>query len=130
MDGGPDSAPLERRLALALMAGNQQQDAIVILDCPFQRAVDGDPCPVETMAVQIKDAVRLDPARGQLAIPTPVQSRLLQSLGPPGDRSGGSGRRNPSLNLDWRSGGRPGSDDWSANRIARQGADGCRYPRP
>lgn len=62
MHRGPDSAPFERRIALALMAGYQQQDAVARRNRPFQRPVDRLPGPIQAVAMEIEDPVGLHPA--------------------------------------------------------------------
>ena len=59
---GSDSAPDERWVAAALMTGNQQDHSIVLRDRALQRPVDGLPGPVEAMAMEVEDAIGLDPA--------------------------------------------------------------------
>ena len=56
---GPNSTPFERRLALAFVAGNQQDHALSRRDGTLECPVDRLPCPVEVMAMEIKDAVGL-----------------------------------------------------------------------
>ena len=73
MDGGADSAPLDRRLAPALMAGNQQQDAVSGGDGLLERSVDRFPGAVEIVAVEVERAIGLDAARAESLVPAAVE---------------------------------------------------------
>ena len=78
MDGGADSAPLDRRLAPALMAGNQQQDAVSGGDGLLERSVDRFPGAVEIVAVKVERAIGLDVAGAKTLVPTAIQGRCPQ----------------------------------------------------
>lgn len=82
MDGGPDSSPLERRIAPSFMAGDEEQDPVSGTNRALQRAVDRLPCAVEAVAVQIERSVGLDPAAAQAPIPSAIKRRLQVGLGP------------------------------------------------
>jgi hypothetical protein len=57
-----DRASADRRLPGALVAGDQQQDAVAARDGLLERSVDRAPCAVEAHAMKIDDSVRLDRA--------------------------------------------------------------------
>ena len=60
MNRGPNSAPLDRRLAGPGMAGNQQQHSFSVNQGALQRPIDGTPGGVEIVTMQVDDAVRFD----------------------------------------------------------------------
>ena len=57
---GADAAPLDRRLAGPVMAGDQQHHAFAARDRLLKAAIDGRPRRVEIHPVQIEHAIRLD----------------------------------------------------------------------
>jgi hypothetical protein len=59
---GADAPALDRRVAGAMMAGNQKQDAIASVDGSFERAVDRLPGLIEVHSVQIERPIGLDRA--------------------------------------------------------------------
>ena len=61
---GPDPAPLQWRIALALMAGNQQQNPVTRGYGAFQRVIDRGPGAIEAVTMEIEDPVGFDPTRG------------------------------------------------------------------
>ena len=81
MNGGPNPAPLNRRLARSMMTGNQQHDPIAARDSLLECAVDRDPCAVEIHAMQVEYSIWLDQTAAKLPIPGPVE-------GPRADRDG------------------------------------------
>jgi hypothetical protein len=77
---GPNSAARQRRLTLALMACNQQQDPVPASNRPLQSQVNGLPRAVEAVAMKIKRPVRLDPSRSKPPVPAAVKRRGLEAL--------------------------------------------------
>ena len=53
MHGGANSPSFERRLALSLMPGDEEQDAITSGDRALKPPVDRLPCAVEAVAVEV-----------------------------------------------------------------------------
>ena len=127
MNGRPDPAPFQRRLALAFMPGDQEQNPVARGDRAFQCAVDRVPCPIKIMPVQVEGSIGLDPPRPQAAIPAAVEGRLLQRGGSAKNRRYRARGRDPAPRL-------PGPQrhglGWLLNRLARQRSDGRRNLRP
>jgi len=73
MDGGPNPAPLDRRIPRPMMAGDQQDDAIASRDRSLETAIDCRPGGVEIHAVKIEHAVRLDIPASKLLVPAAIQ---------------------------------------------------------
>lgn len=86
MDRGANSPSFERRIALPLMAGNQQQNPFSRGNCPFQCPVDFDPGAVKAMPVEIERSIGLHAAGTQPAVPASIQRRVTQSFSPFGGR--------------------------------------------
>lgn len=57
-----DRAAPHGRFACALVAGNEQQDALAAHDGVVERSVDRPPGAVEAQSVKVDDTVRLDGA--------------------------------------------------------------------
>jgi hypothetical protein len=76
-------SPLDRRLSGAVMAGDQEHEAISGIGSAFQSGIDRVPCAVEIEPVKIDDAIGLDASGAELAIPCAVER---------GSRPGGSRR--------------------------------------
>jgi len=72
---GPNSAALQRRFALTLMAGNQQHDPVPGGNRPLQSKVNRLPCTIEAVAMQIQRSVGIDPSRSKPPVPTAVKRR-------------------------------------------------------
>ena len=85
VDGGPDSAALDRRVAGSVMAGDQQEDALPSPDRLFDVAVDGGPGAIQIEAVKIDHAVWFDCPAAQSFVPGPVQRSSMYG-GPLGTR--------------------------------------------
>src|SRR5688500_1488152 len=73
VDGGADLAAPDRRLARAVMSGDQKDDAVPSIDRLLERPVDGAPGAVETHSVKVDDAVRFDRATAQSSVPASIQ---------------------------------------------------------
>ena len=73
MDGRPDPAPLDGRLAGSMVTGNQQHHPIPASDCLLERAVDRKPGAVEVHAVEIENSIGLDGAATKFTVPGPVE---------------------------------------------------------
>lgn len=78
--GGANLAALDRRIAGAVVSGDQQQDAITAGDRLLQATIDRRPGSIEIEAVKVQDPVRLDRAAAKPLVPAAVE-RLV------GDRS-------------------------------------------
>jgi hypothetical protein len=76
------SAAFQRRLALALMSGDQQQDPVSGSNRPLQSMVNCLPRTIEAVAMQIQRPVGHDPAGAKASVPAAVERRRLQSFGP------------------------------------------------
>jgi hypothetical protein len=63
VDGGPDLAALDRRIARAVMPGNQQNHTVSSRDRLLQAAIDRLPGTVERHPVKIERAVGIGIAR-------------------------------------------------------------------
>ena len=92
VDGSADPSALDRRLARPRMAGDQKQHPFPVNHRPFQRGIDGPPGSVQTMAVQVDDAVRLDLPGTQAAVPMRIQIIGDGCLRPSGRRRRNWGR--------------------------------------
>jgi hypothetical protein len=69
VDGRPDLAALYRRIARAVMPGDQQDHSVAARDCLLQATIDRLPRSVERHPVEIERAIRLDIARPKPAVP-------------------------------------------------------------
>lgn len=58
VDCSANAPPLDRRVAAALVAGDQQKDTLAACDRRLQRLIDGAPSPIEIVSVQIEHTVR------------------------------------------------------------------------
>ena len=69
VNGGADLAALDRRIARAMVASYQADDALAAGDRLLEAAIDGIPCAVEREAMEIEHAVRLERARTEPPVP-------------------------------------------------------------
>jgi hypothetical protein len=67
--GGPDLAPLDWRIARAVMPGDQENHAVAARDRLLQAAIDRLPRSVERHPVEVKRAIRIGIARAQAPVP-------------------------------------------------------------
>jgi len=126
-----DPPALNRRFASPMVPGDEQDEAVARIFGALQREVDRSPCAVETVAVEVDDAVWLKRSGAELPVPRPVERRS-GSRRPglrPGGRLGGSSLR--CCGNRWR-----GLRGWpflgltGPYGFARQGTDGRGHPRP
>jgi hypothetical protein len=75
VDGSPDRAAPDRRLARPLVTGDQKEHAVAARYRLLEGPVNCAPCAVEGQAVQIDDSVRLDAAPAKAPIPACVERR-------------------------------------------------------
>jgi hypothetical protein len=68
-----DRASPDRRLPRAMMAGDQQENAVAARDRLLERAIDCTPGAVETHPVKIYDPVGLDRAAAKSPVPAAVE---------------------------------------------------------
>jgi hypothetical protein len=73
VDCGADFASLERRIARPGMAGDQQQNALVLCDRAFERPIDCAPRLVESLAVKVENAIRLGRPRPEPPVPARIE---------------------------------------------------------
>ena len=73
VDGRPNAASLNRRLAGTVMAGDQQDQALAGRDSIGKRAVDRLPGLVQIHPVKVDDPVRARVSRPQPAIPPAIE---------------------------------------------------------
>lgn len=73
MDGGADSPALDRRVARARMAGDQQDHPLAVNKGIFQCPINGLPSPFEVMAVEVDNPVGLNRAGFQPPVPARIQ---------------------------------------------------------
>ena len=73
MDGRPDPAPLDGRLAGSMVTGNQQHHPIPASDRLLEHPVDSKPGAVEVHAVEIENSIGLDGAATKFTVPGPVE---------------------------------------------------------
>jgi len=96
VDRGADLAPLHWGAAGPMMAGDQQDDALLALDRLLERTVDRPPGAVEAHPMEVDDAVRPDVAGAQPAVPASVEAaRGTKQRGTAGRRSNGLRRAQP-----------------------------------
>ena len=69
VDGGPDFAALDRRIARAVVPGDQQNHAVASRNRLLEAAIDRLPGSVERHPVEIERAVRIYIARTQPPVP-------------------------------------------------------------
>jgi len=81
MNGGPNSTPLQRRFAVALVPRDQQNDPVPRGDRTLQPAVDRLPGSIEAVAVKVNRSVWLNASRAQAPVPAAVQGRAMQGPG-------------------------------------------------
>lgn len=126
MNGGPDAPPFQRRLSLALMPRDEEQDAVTGRDRTLQCPVDRVPRPIQAVPVKVHDPVGLDAAGAQAAVPASIERGMLMT-----DRWAGSGNRGPNgghSSLRRRDSRKLNLID--LHRRSRQGPDGGRNLRP
>ena len=73
VNGGANLAPLDGRLARAVMSGNQQQDAVAACDGLVESAIDRGPGAVEGQSVKVENAIRLDRTAAKPLVPGAVE---------------------------------------------------------
>ena len=92
-----DRAAPDRRLARAMMAGDQEDDAIAVGNRAIELPVDRAPCAIEGHSVQIDDAIGLDTAAAETLVPTAIERRANAAT----RRSRGRRRAWPFLDGDF-----------------------------
>jgi hypothetical protein len=80
--GSPDSTAFEGRLAVALMAGDEQHHPVPGSNRALEPLIDGLPGAIKTVAVEIDRSIRHHPSAYKPPIPTAVERRLLKILAP------------------------------------------------
>lgn len=120
----PNAAALDRCLARAMMASDQQQYPVPGRDGLLQRAVDGRPRRVERHAMQVEGTIGPYGSGSKLPVPAPIERRGLQGL----RRSRRWRRRSYASSgpcfrnrRAWRCRNLPSG--WRLDRLARQRAD-------
>lgn len=78
MDCSADLAALDRWFAHPMVTGDEKHDPISARDGLLERAVNRGPRLVEIVTVEVEDAIGLDIARVEPAVPTAIQ-RLARS---------------------------------------------------
>ena len=128
VNGGTNSAALQRWIAAPLVAGDQQQNPVTGSNSAIQRMVDGGPGSIQSMAVEIEHPVRLDPPGAEAAVPAAVECRRMQVFGTLWRYCCRPRRRHPAFRPDRR---------WLRGRerrrileVARQRTDRRRYLGP
>ena len=81
VNGGPNPAALDGRLAGPGMAGDEEDDTVAARDRHLESAIDRRPGLVERMPVKVDGAVRLDRSAFQPLVPAAVQCRSGPGLG-------------------------------------------------
>ena len=82
-----DFASLNRRLSRAMMAGNEENDALAPPDCLFEAMVDRGPGAIEVHAMQVQDPVRLQVPAPNAFFPGSVQRFRADRHRSPANRS-------------------------------------------
>ena len=59
-----------------------QQNPFATVNCALERAIDGNPRPVEAMAVQVENPVGFDLSGSKPAIPAAIERRRLEIFSP------------------------------------------------
>ena len=121
---GANPPSLNRRIARAMMAGDQQDDAVAAPDRLLETAIDRGPGHVEVHAVKVEYAVRFDRAAAEPLVPAAIECLVR-------DRRSRSTRdwslfRYPWPHRNWFRFLR----EWRGFSVARQRPDGGRYARP
>ena len=75
MHRSADPAAVQRRIALALMAGDEEQNPFATGNCALKRTIDRDPCSIQSVAMQVEDSVWLDLSGTKPPIPAAIQRR-------------------------------------------------------
>ena len=70
---GSDFAAVDGRLSGAVVPGNEQHDPVAASNGMLQDAVDRAPRLVEIVTVEVEDAIGIDFARLEIAVPTAIQ---------------------------------------------------------
>jgi len=73
VDRGPDPAALHRRLASAVMAGDQEQEPVAAPDRLLERAVDRAPGGIQRHSVKVEHAIGFDRPAPQPAVPAAIE---------------------------------------------------------
>ncbi len=73
VNGGPDLAALDRRLAGSVMAGDQQHQPVARGNCSLEPGIDCAPRGIEVHAVEVENPVRRDLALAQALVPAAVE---------------------------------------------------------
>jgi hypothetical protein len=76
MDRGADTTPLDGSSAWAMVAGNEQNDALAAGDCLVEITVDCHPRRIEIHAVKVERSVGFNQTAPQLLVPASVESLL------------------------------------------------------
>jgi hypothetical protein len=74
VNGGADFPAPDRRIAWAMMPGDQKDDALAPGDRLFQPAVDRAPGAIEREAVKIEHTIGLDGTGPKTPVPTRIQA--------------------------------------------------------
>src|SRR5260221_8319230 len=78
---GPDFAPLYRRIARAVMTGDQQQHTLAAGDRLIEPAVDRRPGAVEVQTVKVEHAIGIGTPPGEFTIPATVEGLFGKGYG-------------------------------------------------
>ena len=81
VNGGADAPTLDRGVARAMMAGNQQHDPVAGTNGALKPAINRLPGGVEGHPVEVEDAFGLDCAAAQTLVPATVQRALANRFG-------------------------------------------------
>ena len=128
MNGGPDSAAFQWRLALALMPCDEEQHPVSCSNRALQPMIDGLPGAIETVAVEIDRSIGHDPSAFKSPIPIAVERRLVKIFAPNWRQFSWPWFRKPSPGPARHGRGRRGGRQ--INRIARQRSDRRSHPGP
>ena len=74
VDRRPDPPPLQRRFARALMAGDQEHEAVSTRDSFVEAAVDRSPGGIQIKAMEVDDAIQRSGPAAQLLVPAAIES--------------------------------------------------------
>src|SRR5690348_16042894 len=80
MNRRPDRPAPHRRLAGALVARDEQDEALALADRQFQSAVNRAPRAVKAHPVEVDDPVGFDASAAETPIPAPVEGRANPAL--------------------------------------------------
>jgi len=73
MHGSTDLPPLNRRFAVAMVSGDEQDHPVARPNGVIEAPINCAPCPVKTHAVKIDGSVRLNRTTPQLLVPAAIQ---------------------------------------------------------